>query len=102
MKKALNLRVELYWKGTGEPPQVAYWQILPEHVQSNVKGAAKGNEILVKTYTATEGDPAATRQPYFDYDGALVAKMLNNPDDRQSFIDYDGVRHFEDNHDTVS
>lgn len=102
MKKALTLRVEMYHKGNDQPPTVGCWYILPEHVQGNVKSAANRNEILVKTYVTTEGDPVAGRKPYFDFDGAAVAAMLANPDDRQSFIDYEGVRHFEDNRDTIS
>jgi hypothetical protein len=97
MKKALLLRVEMYWKGLEVLPQVCYWNVLPEHVQSNVTGAATRNEMMVRTYTATEDDPAATRKPYFDYDGTLLA----GEGDRQAFIDYEGVRHFEGKHDTV-
>jgi hypothetical protein len=95
MKKALLLRVEMYWKGPDQPPTVGYWHILPEHVQSNVTGAAMRNDMLVRTYLATEGDPAATRRPYFDYDGTI---RTANP---QAWAEYEGVRHFEDNHDTV-
>lgn len=92
MKKALLLRVEMYWKGAEQPATVSWWNILPEHVQSNVRAAATRNEILVKAYTVTEDDPVATRKAYFDFDGTIVHA---NPD-------YEGVRHFEDKRDTVS
>ena len=94
MRQALTLHVEIFDKADGKESRSALWYILPEHVESNVKGAAVRCECMVKTYLTIDGaNMPANRKPYFDYDGALVAKMLSNPDDRQAYIDYDGVRH---------
>jgi|WetSurMetagenome_2_1015567.scaffolds.fasta_scaffold902280_2 hypothetical protein len=71
MRKAFILRVEYFWKGAQELPQVAIWNVLPEHVQSNVVGDAKRNNILVKAYVTTDGDPIESRKLYCVCDGTL-------------------------------
>ena len=89
MKKALTLRVEIH-ENPEKAPRVAIWHILPEHIISNVMGAANRCECLVKTFTTVDGDDvSANRVPYFDYDGMMRVR------DPQAWIEYDGVRHFE-------
>ena len=85
MRQALTLRVEMHDKADAAP-KVAVWHILPEHVKSNVVGAAARCECMVKTFLTKEGDDVpSNRTPYFDYD---AVKALHD-------VEYTGVPHYE-------
>jgi len=70
--RTIYVRIEYYWKGVSAPPQVAYWHIRPNQLESHVDDDARRNGIVVKAYKTVLGDAVETRQLAYQCDGSKV------------------------------